>query len=95
MNRRGTDNTVVKRLTITKGYPEAINRRKTMIDIKRNKLQATVEKTVHKKTLKIEKNKSRKKSGGREIAPLGRVTDVILLLRKNHQYISLLLWYTN
>lgn len=42
---RGTDNTVANSLTITKGYAEVINRRKTMVDIKRTKLQTTVDKT--------------------------------------------------
>ena len=43
-----------------------------MVDIKKTKLQTIVDKTVHKKTLKNEKNKSRKKAGERDIAPLGR-----------------------
>ena len=63
---------MAKGLTIIKGYAEVINRRKTMVDIKKTKLQTTVDKTVHKKTLKNEKNKSRKKAGERDIAPLGR-----------------------
>ena len=43
-----------------------------MVDIKKTKLQTIVDITVHKKTLKNEKNKSRKKPGEREIAPLGQ-----------------------
>jgi hypothetical protein len=63
---------VAKGLTIIKGYAEVINRRKTMVDIKKTKIQTIVDKTVHKKTLRNEKNISRKKAGERDIAPLGR-----------------------
>ena len=38
-----------------------------MVDIKKTKLQTIVDKTVHRKPLKNEKNKSRKKPGERDI----------------------------
>ena len=38
-----------------------------MVDIEKTKLQTIVDKTVHRKPLKNEKNKSRKKPGERDI----------------------------